>query len=353
MKYNLFGMDARQPERFARVLREKGYSGVIGGAGNEKGVQAAADQGLTYDLSVGAFGLGGGFSRPALDCEGIERRWFSSGCPSDRAMRAARLEQYEQLAAQPGVRAVIVDGARFASFASQEGVDSFFTCFCPECMRAAEEMGFDPARMLSGARALKRFTQTGEGDEKQALTGVGEWLAFRQESVSRFLRDFARAVHRQGKLAGAFVFAPSLSRWVGQAAAEECGLDILSPMIYRRYRASVGPACLNHEWAALIGLLTEKSGLSRQEAARLTHAPELPEDILRDGFDEKQVERETRALFRPEKGCLLSPILQRDDERLLPSLRAAQRGGAQEISLFAYDTMDNLPDLRAMEEEEA
>ena len=130
MEYYIFGMDAQAQDACARRLRQYGYSAVVNGSAKPALIEAAAQQGLSYDLSAGAFSLGGGFSRPALDCEGQERRWFSSGCPSDPAMRATRLEHYEPLAATPGVRAVLLDGARFASFASKEGAESFFTCFC-------------------------------------------------------------------------------------------------------------------------------------------------------------------------------------------------------------------------------
>ena len=83
MRYTLFGMDAREPEGCARMLREKGYSGVTIGRAEPRVVEALAENGLTYDLSAGAFSLGGGFSRLAQDCEGRQWRWFSSGCPSD------------------------------------------------------------------------------------------------------------------------------------------------------------------------------------------------------------------------------------------------------------------------------
>ena len=353
MRYTLFGMDAREPEGCARMLREKGYSGVTIGRAEPRVVEALAENGLTYDLSAGAFSLGGGFSRLAQDCEGRQWRWFSSGCPSDEAMRRARLAHYEELAAAPGVRAVMLDGARFASFASGEGRDAFFTCFCPTCMRAAEELGFDPERMLRGARAFYRFTQTGEGDAQEAISGIGEWLAFREASASAFLTDFARVVHRQGKKAGAFVFAPSLARWVGQAKAGECGLDILSPMIYRRYPYDEGPACLNHEWAGLLDLMTGKTGLTREKAARLLHAPELPEDVLRDGFPCAQVGIETASLNRAGRRYLLAPILQLEDGEVLECLRAARAAGADELSLFAYQSNESTPDLRALKEEEA
>ena len=89
MRYTLFGMDAREPEGCARMLREKGYSGVTIGRAEPRVVEALAENGLTYDLSAGAFSLGGGFSRLAQDCEGRQWRWFSSGCPSDEAMRRA------------------------------------------------------------------------------------------------------------------------------------------------------------------------------------------------------------------------------------------------------------------------
>ena len=102
-----------------------------------------------------------------------------------------------------------------------------------------------------------------------------------------------------------------------------------------------------------MSLMTGKTGLTREKAARLLHAPELPEDVLRDGFPCAQAGIETASLNRAGRRYLLAPILQLEDGEVLECLRAARAAGADELSLFAYQSNESTPDLRALKEEEA
>ena len=345
MKRFIYGLDTAAPEACAKALCRKGYDTVVASCAQERVISAVRGAGLDYILCVPAFSLDRDHPVHAVDSEGQERIWFGSGCPNDGALREKRLEEYRSKAALSGVSALWVDGARFASFASSEGPEAFFTCFCPVCMQKAERLGVDPAAMKAGAQSLLRFTRGEGGDAQEALAGIGEWLRFRRLCVNEFFDAFSAAVHDAGKRAGAFVFPASLCLWTGQEEAAAHGLDDLSPMLYRRYQHIHGPACLNHEWAALLGLFTERTGLSRKAAEQMLHAPQnTPSDVLSEGFAPAQIASETRSART--SGARLAPILQLEDDRLIESVRSALSGGAGAVGVFAYKDNESAPDLR-------
>ena len=135
------------------------------------------------------------------------------------------------------------------------------------------------------------------------------------------------ATHREMPAAriGSFIFAASLAAWVGQTPDVVAGLDIIAPMLYRRYPADSGPACLNHEWARLLQMLTERSGLTLEDAVAAvspwsslsldrvdTTLPvdRLTADMIRqEGFSAGQYTRETKALLQDlPPGRQVAPI---------------------------------------------
>ncbi len=351
MRRFIYGIERSAPEACAKALAGKGYDTVIAPSTDERVIGAVLDAGMDYVLCVPAFSLDKARPVRAVDCEGRERIWFCSGCPNDERLRAKRLDDYARMASISGVSALWVDGARFASFASSEGVDSFFTCFCPACMQKAERLGIDPDAMRAGASSMLHFTRGEGGDPERVLSGISEWLRFRTLCVNGFFDEFSRTVHAAGKRCGAFVFPASLARWVGQGEAASHGLDDLSPMLYRRYREVHGPACLNHEWAALFRLFTERTGLSDDQVRQILHAPQnMPDDVLLQGFEPSQIAWETRSAGAGS--VRLAPILQMDDERLEESVRAALHAGAEAVGMFAYRDIDSVPDLRPAFREE-
>ena len=239
----------------------------------------------------------------AHDVDGIPRVWFSSGCPNDPGLAESRLEQACRAAGKPGLRGIFVDGARFASPASPEGFDAFWTCFCPRCVRKAGDMGMDAGAMEKAVRAMIRFIERGEGVLSNACRGWPTGSAFGNGASVNTSRASGRPSESRSDLAaGAFVFTPSLRALVGQDAETVSGLDIVAPMIYRRYPHKNGPSCLDHEWAALLGAITARSGISFETArAAMRLLSDIPiaaqsaAQLPKEGFPPQVLESETAA----------------------------------------------------------
>jgi hypothetical protein len=355
----MFGMDPDDPGSCAADLAARGFRGVVLSAATEPALEAAQQHGLDAYLCFGAFGLRSDADEASLahDVDGIPRVWFSSGCPNDPGLAESRLEQACRAAGKPGLRGIFVDGARFASPASPEGFDAFWTCFCPRCVRKAGDMGMDAGAMEKAVRAMIRFIERGEGVLEQCLSGMADWLRFRKRCIGEYFARFRTAVResRSDLAAGAFVFTPSLRALVGQDAETVSGLDIVAPMIYRRYPHKNGPSCLDHEWAALLGAITARSGISFETArAAMRLLSDIPiaaqsaAQLLKEGFPPQVLESETAAarVGLPE-GAALMPIVQLEDDRLDECVAAIRRGGAVGCGFFRWrkEHMGSLPEL--------
>ena len=338
MKRFIFGFDAQRPEACAAELRANGADAVVVAAADRRTEEALAREGLALYLCFGAYAAGPE-SSGAQDALGRAVRWFGSGCPNDTVNKEARLAAaLDRLRKTPGARGLFVDGARFASFASGEGFEVFFTCFCPRCMRRMEERGLDAGRVREAAARLLRTGRIG-GDDGEALRG---WFSFRAACTRAYFDRFAAAVHtvRPDCEAGAFVFAPSLGGFVGQAPETFAALDLFSPMLYRAYPHPEGPACLGHEWAACLDRFDARTArLLVQTAGVPTDLVPggAPREILEKGFAPGRIAEELAALRgRPAGGPCLLPILQTEDPLLPETVRAALSAGADGYGLFAY-----------------
>ena len=325
----LFGLDRDEPRKCAQTLKKMGFEAVVS-PGGQDAAQACRDEGLAVWACVGAFSLreGDPESYLAEDAFGRRRPWFHSGCPNEPALWARSLER----AAQAGAEAVFLDGARFAS--PEPGEELFLSCFCPRCMRKGEALGYDMEKLRADVR---RFAETPGAPVPE------EWLLLRRETVREYFAAFNRAVRSAGAKAGAFVFAPSLARLVGQGFVYEGESgpevpDLLAPMLYRRYAPRPGIACLNAEYAALAEFLRRRGDgdvPARIEQITGVRVPQAePERLREEGFPPESVARETAAASA--SGAVLAPILQLDDERLPESVSAAREGGAEMVGLFAY-----------------
>jgi len=338
MKHLIFGMNAKDPAAGARELREHGMDGVVCGSFTPECAAALEAEGLEMYLSFGAYGVPRDGGRLAQDAFGQPRRWFNSGCPNDWENAQKHLDAVlEKAAALPGLRGILVDGARFASFASVEGVDSFFTCFCPQCMQAMTDMGLDAEAIRKTVGRLMQTRKPASGDE----TALRQWLLFREKTVQRYMDRFAQRVHalRPDLLAGAFIFAPSLGAFVGQTAEACRSLDVISHMLYRDFHQQYGVACLGHEWAALIGGFGESIGafISACSPDHAFSVDKTPAQLLESGFPPDWVRAEVahaRGIY--PAGQQLWPIIQTDDDRVHETDRLAVEAGADAVAFFAY-----------------
>jgi hypothetical protein len=341
MKKYIFGFDADHPENCARRLRAQGMDAVVLGDADERTEDALANAGLELYLCYGAYGLKSNAPATAQTATGKPVRWFSSGCPNDGKAAGRNMDAMLKTARRlKTLRGIFVDGARFASFASTEGRDVFFTCFCPKCMKKMTDRGLDAKAVRASAARFMATKKIFERD-RENLTA---WMDFRAACVQDYFERFAKSVHalRGDLLAGAFVFAPSLGRFVGQTAEACRPLDAVAPMLYRAYPHEDGPACLGHEWAGLKALLGE----SAEEFVNLT-APGIavpagtPESLLTEGFTPERVAEEValaKKSLAPSQQ--LWPILQIEDAALTETTRLALESGADAAGYFMFGQAD-------------
>ena len=333
MFFYMFGIDQEKPEACAQELARRGFSAVVCSP-EKRWIQAVRQSGMDAYACVSAFAVR---DSDALcrDVDGVERIWFSSGCPTDASVNARREEAWRKVAETEGLTGVFLDGARFASPASPEGWESLLTCFCPSCLARMTAEGMDAEAVRNSVKAWGKGTSV--VDERSWT----DWLRFRrivvEETMSRFAKA-VRSVHAHLRT-GAFVFPASLGALVGQAEFPEGTLDFVLPMLYRRFPERKGPACLNHEYHAL------ERNIGRERTKALTGVLP-PENVLQEGFPPSALEEETRRARRCVPGTL-APIVQIMDERLAESIAAVRAGGAQGVGFFAYADQYRkyLPDL--------
>lgn len=341
MKHFMFGFDDKHPEVCAAKLKAQGIDAVVLGNADAHTEKALAENGIELYLCYGAHGVGDEFAAEkhlAGDPFGKSVRWFGSGCPNDAEIIDARLNAVLEKAKKlKTLKGIFVDGARFASFASVEGAESFFSCFCPRCMAKMEKMGFDAEGIRT---AVGRLMDTRRIDDTDRPF-LRNWFSFREACVKEYMEKFAAAVHALpgGLKAGAFVFAPSLGAYVGQTENACASLDIVSHMIYRAYPHAEGPACLGHEWAGALSLF----GHEQMHALAECVCPEkakmvsekTPEELLVHGFAPDRIGAEVAAVSRALNGRL-APILQIEDDSLQASADSALAAGAEGVGYFAY-----------------
>lgn len=342
----MFGIDPTAPAASARRLAEMGYDGVVLSASDAPETYAAAsDAGLEIWMCYGAHSISD-YSQSqhgAVDAKGAPAPWFGSACPNDAVVYENNMNfAIEKAKNIPGLTGIIVDGARFASFASAEGVGSFFGCFCPRCMDKMREMGYDAEAMRNGISRLMDYINGGDGDIPSMRDSIENWFNFRAACVKDYMDNFVERAHMCGLKAGAFVFASSLCWFVGQRP-ETCGkLDMVSPMLYRAYPHAQGTACLSHEWAAFRELLSHGSRPASELASLLFDMPLMSEDPMA-GFPVEHIGFEVsaaRAMI--DRGIRLMPIIQTEDDELEAVYDAVMNSGADGCGEFMYSQKKNL-----------
>lgn len=337
MKKYIFGLDKNDYAGSALKLMRLGYDGVVLSAhAGETAFAAAHSAGLEVWACYGAHYIGA-FSKEehgAIDATGNLAPWFGSACPNSREVNEHNLNRaFSAITDIPYLSGIFVDGARFASFASTEGTGSFFSCFCPRCMA---KMGEDGEEIRTGINSLIRFLRGEKADITALKQATEKWLDFRSECVKAYIDDFAFHCHEHGLKAGAFVFAPSLGKFVGQTPYALTSLDTVAPMLYRAYPHEDGVACLSHEWAAFKGLLSQ-CGLPAEYAAKQLFGVDVPPFDPIKGFSPQYVAEEVKnakAALAPNTELL--PIIQTEDDELDKVYTLVFNAGGNGCGEFAY-----------------
>lgn len=139
------------------------------------------------------------------------------------------------------------------------GLTASLSCFCRHCETTAQAAGLDLAAVRS---RLRQVVEGRGGPAALSALGIGpaddhsdgllwRWQRFRSRSIARLVGEASAAARDRGRRVGLDLFAPLLSRVVGQDYRELAPLaDWVKPMLYCRT-------------AAPAGLPLEMAGLSR------------------------------------------------------------------------------------------
>ena len=352
MKLWMYGStDQHQPDVLTGIseLKKIGFTSVVGGT---QTAEAGSEAGMDAYVASGAY-RGPDFTDDtwlAEDPWGDKRHWFSSTCPTRKEVREYNLSKIRELAKTPGIKGVIIDGARFSSPSSgplPDGTDAFFTCFCPSCMAKAKAMGFDPDEIRDAAAKLFDYLHGKPVKIGWYLHGIYEWFQFRRAATTEHLINFCQAVKDVNPQlqTGIFIFTPALADLVGQSYRDLAPyMNIYSPMIYRCYPEESGPSCLNVELSDMLKMLEKAIDLDANDRIRLLSGLtgiELTgyEDpaVMREGLDVRLIREETRRARTMIGKRRLVPIIELDDPSLEEAIGECMKGGADEVSFFVYN----------------
>jgi len=370
----IYGFPKNKKDEAARWLKELNFSFVIMDW-NRENIDLALGNGLKVYVCVQAYSRNhfGDEKYLSMDINGNRQVWFRSTCPNQKEVQQFQRHWISQMLEKENVEGIFLDGIRFASPAS--GRDAFFTCFCSECQKKAEIIGFNFEKIKKDVSALYRFIQSGQDYFlwKELLKtpldllpflgqypGVFDWLLFRRECTTAYIRDISRLVREKGKNLGVYFFSPSLSFIVGQSYFQSRNLvDIFSPMIYRKSAPNGGPAGLNSELTGIVRMFGENYLRDEQTLAIIPNLLGWGKDIIsmKNIVEELPVEivgmETNKARLMLGENSQLVPIIWLDDSQLNESVRAVINNGADGVAFFAYqEELEEriLAGVKAMEE---
>ena len=322
----------------------------------------ASDLNMNIYFCSGAYGISGYEDKDeykAVDVNGKNQIWFNSSCPNNEQIRQKTINNIDKWADNSDIKGVYIDGARFSSPCSSNDTDSFFTCFCPVCMKKAASLGYDPEKMHNDVLKLYEILKKGSRknigylsgvtDVLSLLTvykGVFDWFDFKRVCTTEFLLEFSKTVRLKAKTSGIFIFTPSLSCMVGQNYSDLSEhIDIFSPMIYRSYKSKQGPACLNRELESIAGMISCICNNNDSDTLKLlsllTGLPlenynglkELSEGLREDIINVETI-KTVELTGNKEK---IIPIILLEDNNLLRCISEVEKAGVNKIMFFLYN----------------
>ena len=175
---------------------------------------------------------------------GNEGEGFRFGCFSSRKNVQIVKDIFEKYFSDCGFDGVFLDRIRSQSFAS--GVSGVLSCGCERCRKAFQDRGVD----LGAVREL--YEQRGDaffdaanvpmnGEFRLAEPPAQRFLEAKEEIIADAADDIIRYFKDKGLIVGLDLFAPVVSRFVGQRYSLIAkNADFIKPMLYRRTDAPAG-----------------------------------------------------------------------------------------------------------------
>ena len=175
---------------------------------------------------------------------------FRFGCPSSRRNLDLVKDIYEKRFSGCGFDGVFLDKIRGQSFVA--GVPGVLSCGCARCQRAFLRRGVDLAavRALYTEKKAAFFDMAAyplNGEFRPADPLAARFFAAKEQIVADAVAEISRYFREKGMLVGLDLFAPAVSRFVGQSyplLAKHA--DFIKPMLYR---VTDAPAGIGYEYA--------------------------------------------------------------------------------------------------------
>ena len=179
---------------------------------------------------------------PAPEVDGSES--FHFVCPSSRRNARIAMARYEKHFSSCGFDGVFLDRIRTQSFVS--GISGVLSCACEHCRNAFLRRGVNPddVRELYESRKdhffdVASWPMNGAFVLKHPL--AQRFFEAKEEMVADTVCEISAAFRSKGLIVGLDLFAPVVSRFVGQRYSLIArNADFIKPMLYRRTWAPAG-----------------------------------------------------------------------------------------------------------------
>ena len=184
------------------------------------------------------------FGRPVLPAVQQEGEDFLFGCPSSPRNLQIVKDIYETYFSGCGFDGVFLDKIRCQSFVA--GVSGVLSCGCPRCRRAFLTRGVDTdaVRRLYAEKGdsffdMASYPMNGKFVLKEPL--AARFFEAKEEIVAEAAAELCGYFHGKGLIVGLDLFAPAVSRFVGQSyPLITKHADFIKPMLYRMTEAPAG-----------------------------------------------------------------------------------------------------------------
>lgn len=190
------------------------------------------------------------FGNPIVTPAEEEGKAFVFACPSSRRNIQAVKDVYERYFAGCGFDGVFLDRVRSQSFVT--GVSGVLSCGCAACRQAFLKRGVDTDAVRERYEQKKdsffdmaAYPMNGQFELEDPLAQA--FFEAKEEIITEAVTRLCRFFKEKGMIVGLDLFAPVVSRFVGQNYTQITKYaDFIKPMLYRRTEA---PAGIGYEYA--------------------------------------------------------------------------------------------------------
>ena len=190
------------------------------------------------------------FGEPVIGPGSTEDRSFHFVCPSSGHNARIVTDTYEKHFSDCGFDGVFLDRIRSQSF--ETGISGVLSCACEKCRKAFSEHGvnIEEVRNLYEERGDAFFDMVSwpmNGEFVLENLTAQRFFEVKEKIIAEAVTGLAGYFRSKGLIVGLDLFAPVISRFVGQNYSLIAkAVDFIKPMLYRRTEA---PAGIGYEYA--------------------------------------------------------------------------------------------------------